>query len=73
MNAATKVTMDVMGRQVRKTLDAGLSPILCVGETKEEYEANLNKPVCALQLSKVPLLPEPSSPHPLPAPSYQRG
>ena len=60
MDAATEVTMDVMGRQVRKTLDAGLSPILCVGETKEEYEANLNKPVCALQLSKVALLPPPS-------------
>jgi len=39
--------------QVRKTLDAGLTAILCVGETKDEYEAKLNKAVCALQLSKV--------------------
>ena len=38
--------------KVRKTLDAGLTAILCVGETKGEYEAKLNKAVCALQLSK---------------------
>jgi len=35
------------------TIDAGLTAILCVGETKDEYEAKLNKAVCALQLSKV--------------------
>lgn len=27
-------------------LDAGLKPILCIGESKEEYEAGLNKEVC---------------------------
>lgn len=42
----------IFNHKVRKTLDAGLCPILCVGETREEYEAKLNKPVCALQLSK---------------------
>ena len=47
------LTGAVRAEQVRKTLDAGLTAILCVGETKEEYEANLNKAVCALQLSKV--------------------
>jgi len=38
--------------KTRKVLDAGLEAILCVGETKEEYEAKLNKAVCATQLSK---------------------
>ncbi len=54
---AATVTMVGTGGQVRKTLDAGLCPILCVGETREEYEAKLNKPVCALQLSKVAPFP----------------
>lgn len=57
MGTVATVTMVVTGRQVRKTLDAGLCPILCVGETREEYEAKLNKPVCALQLSKVAPFP----------------
>jgi len=39
-------------KKTRITLDAGLEAILCVGETKDEYEAKLNKAVCALQLSK---------------------
>jgi triosephosphate isomerase len=42
----------VINKKTRKVLDAGLSPILCVGETKEEYQLNLNKAICALQLSK---------------------
>ena len=42
----------VINKKVRKVLDAGLSPILCVGETKEEYQLQLNKAVVALQLSK---------------------
>ena len=39
-------------KKVRVTLDAGLTAILCIGETKDEYEAKLNKAVCAIQLSK---------------------
>ena len=35
---------------VVQILDAGLKPILCVGETKDEYTANLNKAVCAMQV-----------------------
>lgn len=27
-------------------------PILCIGETKEEYELGLNEEICTLQLSK---------------------
>ena len=42
----------MINKKTRKVLDAGLSPILCVGETKEEYQLNLNKAICALQLSK---------------------
>ena len=30
----------------------GLSPVLCLGETLEEYEAGLNHEVCAIQLLK---------------------
>jgi triosephosphate isomerase (TIM) len=45
-------TDSVINKKTRKVLSAGLCPILCVGETKEEYELKLNKAVCALQLSK---------------------
>jgi triosephosphate isomerase len=50
-NIATE-SDETINLKVRKVLDEGLYPILCVGETKDEYEANLNKAVCALQLSK---------------------
>lgn len=29
-----------------------MKPILCIGETKEEYDLNIKKEVCAMQLSK---------------------
>lgn len=29
-----------------------MKPILCVGETKEEYDLNIKNEVCAMQLSK---------------------
>ncbi|CAN0377550.1 unnamed protein product, partial [Phaeothamnion confervicola] len=29
-----------------------MKPILCIGESKEEYEAGLNKEICAVQLGK---------------------
>ena len=35
--------------QVHKVLDNGLKPILCIGESKEEYEAGLNKEVHSLE------------------------
>jgi len=42
----------VINRKVKKVLKEGLYPVLCIGETKEEYEAGLNREVCALQLLK---------------------
>ena len=41
-----------INRKVAKVLDAGMRPILCVGETKSEYELDIKNEVCALQLSK---------------------
>lgn len=29
-----------------------MTPILCIGETKDEYELGLNEEICTLQLSK---------------------
>lgn len=41
-----------INRKVRKVLEAGLRPILCVGETKEEFDLNIKDEVCRMQLSK---------------------
>lgn len=38
--------------KVKKVLEAGLKPILCVGETKEEFDLNIRNEICAMQLSK---------------------
>lgn len=38
--------------KVKKVLEAGMKPILCIGETKEEYDLNIKNEVCAMQLSK---------------------
>lgn len=43
---------ETVNRKLRKVLDEGLKPILCIGESKEEYESGLNKEVCAVQLGK---------------------
>ena len=37
---------------VERIQEAGMTPILCIGETKEEYELGLNEEICTLQLSK---------------------
>jgi len=37
---------------VRKTLDGGFSSMLCIGETKAEYDAGLCNDICAVQLAK---------------------
>eukprot|EP01084_Bolivina_argentea_P289812 497735_1 len=42
----------VINRKVHKVLDNEMKPILCIGESKEEYEAGLNKDICAVQLGK---------------------
>lgn len=41
---------DVVNAKLRAVLDAGLWPILCIGESKAEYEAGLARDVCAAQL-----------------------
>jgi len=41
-----------IGKKVKKVLKEGLFPVLCFGESKEEYEAGLNQEVCAVQLLK---------------------
>ena len=37
---------------VERVQEAGIVPILCIGETKEEYELGLNEEICTLQLCK---------------------
>jgi triosephosphate isomerase len=41
-----------VNENVLKILSDGLKPILCVGETQEEYNLKLNTQICAIQLSK---------------------
>lgn len=41
-----------INKKVHKILEQGLKPVLCIGETQEEYEAGLNQEVCAIQLLK---------------------
>eukprot|EP00283_Hemiselmis_rufescens_P005624 CAMPEP_0173435740 /NCGR_PEP_ID=MMETSP1357-20121228/15560_1 /TAXON_ID=77926 /ORGANISM="Hemiselmis rufescens, Strain PCC563" /LENGTH=288 /DNA_ID=CAMNT_0014400759 /DNA_START=6 /DNA_END=872 /DNA_ORIENTATION=+ len=41
---------DTINLKVKKVLEAGLLPVLCVGETKTEYEAGKCNEVCAEQL-----------------------
>jgi len=43
---------DAINRKVKKVLESGMKPILCIGETKEEFDLNIKKEVCAMQLSK---------------------
>jgi len=41
-----------INRKVLKVLKDGMKPILCLGETKEEYDMEIKNEVCALQLRK---------------------
>jgi triosephosphate isomerase len=43
---------DAINRKVKKVLEAGMKPILCIGETKAEYDLKIKNEVCAMQLSK---------------------
>ena len=38
--------------KVKKVLEFGMKPILCVGETQEEYDLGITQEVCAMQVSK---------------------
>jgi len=41
-----------INKKVKKVLESGLKPILCIGETKREYDLKIKNEVCAMQLSK---------------------
>lgn len=41
-----------INKVVHKIFEGGMIPILCIGETKDEYELGLNENICTLQLSK---------------------
>jgi triosephosphate isomerase len=38
--------------KVKKVLENGMKPILCVGETQDEYDLQITQDVCAMQVSK---------------------
>eukprot|EP00607_Mallomonas_marina_P002408 CAMPEP_0182428984 /NCGR_PEP_ID=MMETSP1167-20130531/25288_1 /TAXON_ID=2988 /ORGANISM="Mallomonas Sp, Strain CCMP3275" /LENGTH=289 /DNA_ID=CAMNT_0024612259 /DNA_START=28 /DNA_END=897 /DNA_ORIENTATION=+ len=42
----------IINKKTLKVLGEGLKVVLCIGETKEEYEAGKNQEVCAVQLEK---------------------
>ena len=41
-----------VNKKVLRVYEDGLKPVLCIGETKEEYEAGLCEDVCKVQLAK---------------------
>jgi triosephosphate isomerase (TIM) len=41
-----------INKKVKKVLEMGMKPILCIGETKDEYDLKIKNEVCAMQLSK---------------------
>lgn len=45
-------TDETVNAKLHKVLSAGLKAILCIGETKDEYELGVNKLICGLQLAK---------------------
>lgn len=45
-------TDETVNKKVLKALEAGIDPILCIGETLEEREADKTKDVCKVQTEK---------------------
>ena len=43
---------EAINKKVLKVIQDGMRPVLCIGETKEEYDAGLCADVCKLQLAK---------------------
>ncbi|KAH8072939.1 triosephosphate isomerase [Aureococcus anophagefferens] len=41
-----------VNKKTLKVLESGMIPVLCIGETKDEYDAGLCESVCAIQLAK---------------------
>lgn len=48
-NTTTSISCNI---QVKKVLEFGMKPILCIGETKDEFDLGITKEVCAMQVSK---------------------
>jgi len=42
---------EAINNKVKKVLQSGMKPILCVGETKKEYDLNIKFEVCNMQMS----------------------
>lgn len=40
-----------INRNLKQVISNGMKAVLCIGETKEEYELGLNAAICAVQLS----------------------
>jgi triosephosphate isomerase (TIM) len=47
-----KESNEYINAQCRMLIEEGMNVILCIGETEEEYEANLVRAVCEVQLKK---------------------
>lgn len=45
-------TNETVNKKVLKALEAGIDPILCIGETLEEREADKTKDICKVQTEK---------------------
>mmetsp|Transcript_22907 Transcript_22907/g.54069 ORF Transcript_22907/g.54069 Transcript_22907/m.54069 type:complete len:298 (+) Transcript_22907:64-957(+) len=43
---------DAINRKVLKVLESGMKPILCIGETKGEYDLHIKNEICAMQLRR---------------------
>ena len=43
---------EAINKKVLKVIEDGMRPVLCIGETEEEYDAGLCADVCKLQLAK---------------------
>lgn len=43
---------DAINKKVLKVLEDGLKPILCIGESKEEFDMDIRNPILKMQLSK---------------------
>lgn len=41
-----------INRSLKQVMYYGMKPVLCIGETREEYELGLNNAICAVQLSR---------------------
>lgn len=43
---------DAINKKVLKVLEDGLKPILCIGESKEEFDMDIRNPILQMQLAK---------------------